>query len=324
MPIPFEQKLDKIIATLSAIKNNSQLHTEEVKKNLLSVFKNICNDLEEEVAIEEAKKLHQLYLKNREEIMKMLNDPAWPPAVDLRLICDPNSENDKIIRAAGILELVIKENLYNKKFLDYGCGEGHCVKLINEYGCKLALGYDIKAYPGWKQYHTTDFNFIKNNAPYDTILLFDVLDHLIGESPVDVLKKLKDILSENGTIYVRVHPFCSRHAFHNYHSLNKAYVHLVLPLEDIQKLCQDDPYVDFNHSGVVFPKSKYEAMFKEAGLKVKHTNVIREEVEPFFKEGLIGKFIQPHFKMNHFPEYQLSIQFIDYALVKQEHNEDEE
>ncbi|MEI6851166.1 MAG: hypothetical protein WCK26_04340, partial [Candidatus Saccharibacteria bacterium] len=35
-----------------------------------------------------------------------------------------------------------------------------------------------------------------------------------------VLAQIKDLLSDGGTVYLRTHPFCSRHATHLYHKIN--------------------------------------------------------------------------------------------------------
>ena len=67
-------------------------------------------------------------LSQFEELKKALFSDKWPVAVNPNLICDPNSSEDKKERGIGILELIIEDQLTKEsKFLDFGCGEGHCV-----------------------------------------------------------------------------------------------------------------------------------------------------------------------------------------------------
>jgi hypothetical protein len=57
----------------------------------------------------------------------LLKSDQWPQAVNEYLICDLNSEDDKDARAQGIIAAMIDPDLTGKKFLDFGCGEGHVV-----------------------------------------------------------------------------------------------------------------------------------------------------------------------------------------------------
>ena len=57
----------------------------------------------------------------------------WPEAVNPNLICDINSDEDKSERGRGIIDILIEEDLKDLKFLDFGCGEGHCPAIATEY-----------------------------------------------------------------------------------------------------------------------------------------------------------------------------------------------
>ena len=256
-----------------------------------------------------------------DQLKKALQSDTWPEAVNPNLICDPNSEQDKVERGRGIIELMIEEDLKKMKFLDAGCGEGHCAFLSAEYGTQVSIGFDIKEYDSWKGFKkdnfllTSDFEEVKKHGPYDIITIFDVIDHIKGMEPVTFLQACKSVLSDNGKIYMRCHPFVSRHATHLYHELNKAYVHLVFTTEELKQLVPNSKHVE-ESTGVTHPIKTYGDYIEQAGLKVINRRDITEKVEPFFKIPKIAERIMKHAEFGHFPEFQLSVQFIDYILGK--------
>ena len=252
-------------------------------------------------------------------LKEILHSNEWPPAVDPTLICDPNSEEDKINRAEGILELLIEENLKGKKFLDFGCGEGHIPLKAIDQNTTLSVGYDINEDPHWNEFRnkgvtlTNDMKVVESQAPYDVILIYDVIDHATLEEVKQIMVKVKSLLSNKGTVYLRAHPFCSRHATHLYHKLNKAYVHLVFTEEELAEMGYESPV----NAKILFPISQYEKIFKEAGLKVQSSNVLRERIEdtPFKKNTLVKNRIKQHFpNVKDYPSFQCEQQFLDYIL----------
>jgi 2-polyprenyl-3-methyl-5-hydroxy-6-metoxy-1,4-benzoquinol methylase len=257
-----------------------------------------------------------------ESLKQAINSNKWPEAVNPHLICDPNSTEDKIERGRGIIELMVEEDLKNLKVLDFGCGEGHTIALSSDYKTSLSVGYDIKDHNYWREVSnkanllfTSDYQTVVNQGPYDVIILFDVLDHVVNESPVSILAKARELLSNNGKIYMRTHPFVSRHATHLYHDLNKAYVHLVFTPEELRQLVPNSKYVEPSIN-VTTPINTYDKFIKEAGLKATNRRDITEKVEPFFKIPRIADRIMKNTKMNFFPEFQMSLQFLDYVLTK--------
>src|SRR5690606_19636109 len=104
----------------------------------------------------------------------LIENSKWPIAVNPEIICA--TEEDKIDRAEGIIEIFITEKLQDKKFLDFGCGEGRVVEAAAKNGAKLAIGYDTNYHKDWEDrsgniHLTSDPDFVKENGPYDIVLL---------------------------------------------------------------------------------------------------------------------------------------------------------
>lgn len=257
-----------------------------------------------------------------DSLKKALESDKWPEAVNPNLICDPNSADDKIERGRGIIELMIDEDLKGLKLLDIGCGEGHCAFLSADYDTTVSVGYDLKKYDTWDAlpvksnlHFTSDFAKVEEHGPYDIIIMFDVLDHIDREDPSQLLRRAANLLSPNGKIYLRVHPYISRSGTHLYHDLNKAYVHLVFTPAELKEIVPESKYEEKSY-GVLYPLKTYQTMIEKAGLKVENRRDITEKVETFFKIPKIAERIMKNTGMNTFPEFQMSLHFIDYVLRK--------
>lgn len=256
-----------------------------------------------------------------------LDVPDWPQAVNPNLICELDNEKEKEERANGIVELMIEENLDGKKFLDFGCGEGHVAEVASRHNTSLSIGYDIVNNENWSKRngdnleYTTHLNVVTSNAPYDVILLFDVLDHVAPydnlSAPQRVLGGVADILSPGGKIYLRCHPWTSRHATHVYHWLNKAYVHLIYTNEELENMGVNPGETT---QKVVKPVATYRQWIQESGLEVDNERIVKEPVEEFFKSPKFSekilKNVGKYGFSEGFPEFQMSVQFIDYIASK--------
>ena len=310
----FEQSLDQMIQLMVQMKESLQ---EEEKPKQAEKPKP-----QSVKAQEKPKNNNELQLESFEQVKAALESDKWPEAVNPNLICDPTSEEDKMERGRGIIELMIEEDLKGLKFLDYGCGEGHTAFLATEYETAISVGYDPNPLARWEQFEskpnlkiTTDFREVRSYAPYDVITVFDVIDHIKGHTPVELLTRVKGLLSDEGKIYLRCHPFTSRHATHLYHALNKAYLHLVFSPEELKQIVQDNTYTEEN-SGVIYPLRTYHQYLEEAGLVSVNRRDITEKVEPFFKIPKIADRIIKNTPFNEFPEFQMSLQFVDFVLKK--------
>lgn len=242
-----------------------------------------------------------------DELVKLLNSNEWPEAVPPFLICD-DSDNDKFDRAEGIIDY-INYDLKDKKFLDFGCGEGHVVKKLATDGIN-AFGYDIKQSDNfeWTNTLTTDIEFIKHNKPYDVILLYDVLDN--ADDPSNILKLIKNLCNKNTKIHVRCHPWTSRHGSHLYYQLNKAYIHLIFNDIELSKLGINIGF--FNK--IYAPIAYNQKWFKENNLKILKHETLKNPIENFFKNNQIINARLSKMYKGKFPDFQLSQSFNDYVL----------
>jgi len=257
-----------------------------------------------------------------EELVAALKSERWPDAVNKHLICDHTNPQEKMARGRGVLELMVGGDVADLKFLDFGCGEGYSTQVAANKKAKLSVGYDVNQATSWTNSQenlifTTDWEKVKENGPYNIILCFDVIDHS-HETPAELLKKMKSVLTEDGKIYLRTHPWTSRHANHFYHNINKAYIHLVFSEDELKQI---DPswgqgtQYEFN-VGYTKPIITYKNMIASAGLEVEHMREMKEEVEHFFSTPKIANRIKKATNMTEYPEFKMSLQFIDFVLTR--------
>jgi len=106
---------------------------------------------------------------------------------------NPNShltakERDTLSFPAKIL---LNKNLLVGNVLDFGCGFGNDVKLLQEKGIKIE-GYDKHYFPDYPK------------KRFDTIICFYVLNVLLPEEQATVLMELSQIVKPTGKVYIAV------------------------------------------------------------------------------------------------------------------------
>lgn len=264
-----------------------------------------------------------LNLDEENKITDIFNNEMWPPAVDSALIARTNMEKND--RAAGIVFLFLNDDVSGKKVLDFGCGDGNVSKAVADKGAALSAGYDLKKSPVWDSYPpaanllmASDFDKIVAAGPYDSVVLYDVLDH--AESPASVLAQVKTVLAPGGVVNVRCHPWCSRHGGHTYRSMNKAFSHLLMSSDSVIKLSGGEAPVQ----KVIHPRLTYEGWFAAAGFGIQSGDFAKDVVEPFFRQGQIASGLTALWKKSPLPEYAsgkvfpdfpMSQSFIDYVIT---------
>ncbi len=262
-----------------------------------------------------------------DELKSLFEGSAWPRAVDPALICDDNNEDDKMMRAENILDQSLVASLKGQKLLDFGCGMGHVAYKGTLSGAVVSVGYDIVE-SGWDKLPkadtlvmTTDFEKVKENGLYDFVIMYDVLDHLVGEEPGTALEKIKSVLAKKGKVAVRTHPYSSATGTHLYKTANKAYAHLVFTNEELDQL---GVLGGLPTMKVLHPLAMYRKFFTDAGFSVVSEIPIQQPVDPFFKANTpVAKRIKSQWKNSpdqnlrsgsQFPDFQMSLQFVDYLL----------
>jgi 2-polyprenyl-3-methyl-5-hydroxy-6-metoxy-1,4-benzoquinol methylase len=253
------------------------------------------------------------YESNLAAIREILNSDDWPVAVPENQICDnPEKEME---RAQSIVDMVMAEYFKDLKFLDYGCGHGQVAEIVAKNEASLSVGYDIKR--EWKINEsknltlTTNFDDVIHNTPYDVILMYDVLDHCAD--PIAVLSQINKITKTNSKIYVRNHPWCSRHGGHLYLQKNKAFAHLVLDEIELERIgglsCPKT-------TKIYTPLETYKDWFFKTGFKIQSVFITKTDLEDFFLNNILVRHqLKKHWGSDMLQmKENMQIDFVDYIL----------
>jgi SAM-dependent methyltransferase len=255
-------------------------------------------------------------------LKSLLSSREWPYAVNPNLMIDRKSERDQMERARSIISMLIPQQIRYQSFLDFGCGEGYVARAAVRGSAKNVVGYDpVKQWDRSPAHFLTDkWNEVVDRGPYDFVMVYDVFDHSV-ESPVDSLKKIRSVMSPQGFLMVRCHPWCSRTGNHSYLNRNKAYIHLLFPEDQLEEIGAKGIFT----RKITHPIVTYDDWFLKSGFRKLSENVRREEVEPIWsEEPILRDIIQSHWKTSYeanlangtkFPTYQLEQQFLDFLLV---------
>lgn len=94
------------------------------------------------------------------------------------------------------LRIVIDRFSKEVKILDYGCGRGFDVEYLK------SMGYDVQGYdPHFSKYNHPE---ILTDDTYDVVLCFYVLNILLPEDRIKVIKDIYRILKPGGVAYFAV------------------------------------------------------------------------------------------------------------------------
>jgi hypothetical protein len=250
------------------------------------------------------------------ELLELLHSDAWPAALEPQLYCDEGSESDEIIKADGILELVLADFISGAKVLDFGCGSGYLpMRAATQFGARFAIGYDIvdSFAERCKPFCTTNLERIAAGAPYDLIIANDVIDHLEGSTIVQTMRSISELTARSGRIFVRCHPFCSRHATHLFKVINKAFIHLIFSPRELAML----GFRGLPHLRTLLPRLDYRRDFTRAGLIWEEEFIVRDEVEDFFMTNpLLAPRLLRAFRgtVETVKPQHLEVQLVDYIL----------
>ncbi len=251
------------------------------------------------------------------QIKTLRENSQWPETVPQIQLKEP-TDDDQRKRAKAVMDMILTRSLTGLDFLDFGCGDGWLAEEALRRGARLADGYDVDESPKWAELKaksptlTFTSTFHEIDAMYDVIMLYDVLDHVYD--PIDVMSKVKSLLKPNGIVYVRCHPWTSKHATHVFkQGINKAYFHLFASWDEIQEQLGENPIFTRVETD---PLTAYRYWFQP--FKIMKENVITEPVADFFLTPDMKKLIQESQKLSskeatNFLK-RMEIQFVDYRL----------
>jgi diadenosine tetraphosphate (Ap4A) HIT family hydrolase len=122
---------------------------------------------------------------------------------------NPNSHLTAIERTSLSYpaRVLINKNKMKGKILDFGCGIGKDVELLNSKGYDIT-GYDPYYFPNYP------------SEKFDTILCFYVLNVLLPEEQAEVLMNVSNLLKPNGKAYFAVRRDIQYEGFRN-HKVHK-------------------------------------------------------------------------------------------------------
>lgn len=255
----------------------------------------------------------------------IINNPNWPEAVPQDLLADITSEDDMNCRAGTIIDCTIDVDMQGKTFLDFGCGDGYVAREALNRGVEKSVGYDIFISDKWESVKQglTNLEFVDDydelkGQKFDIILIYDVIDHC--EKPLGLLVQAKKLLADDGVIYLKCHPWTSRHGTHIYKTLNRAYVHLLVKDENLKKM---------GHNGLkvrklLHPIQSYREWIDRSGLVIKDEKVITNNLDKFFRDNektrkSIYKHWSAELEKGEISEDSinriLEIEFVEYTLT---------
>ncbi|MGH1394245.1 MAG: HIT domain-containing protein [Trichormus sp.] len=122
-------------------------------------------------------------------------------------------------------QFLLNQNLLQGKILDFGCGFGNDVKLLQQKGFDIT-GYDPYYFPQFPHHK------------FDTIICFYVLNVLFPEQQANVMMEVSHLLKPGGKAYFAVRRDIKKEGFREH------YVHKKPTYQCIAKLPFNSIYVD--------------------------------------------------------------------------------
>lgn len=135
-------------------------------------------------------------------------------------------------------QFLLKNNLLQGKVLDFGCGLGNDVKLLNQKGFDVT-GYDPYYFPEYP------------DEKFDTIICFYVLNVLFLEDQSNVLMDVSHLLKPGGKVYYAVRRDLKREGFreHYVHKKQTYQCNVKLPFKSVylDESCEIYEYDHYNN-----------------------------------------------------------------------------
>ena len=265
-------------------------------------------------------------LKDFTELRMLLKSNEWPAAVEDENIL--GKEQGKI-KAYATLETLVRNDMEGMRVLDLNCEDGLCcLSAVKDFSARKAVGYASLQSGNANERQevishervtlTSEWSVVEENGPYDIIFANDVLDH--SNDFDKTLEKVQKIRSEVSRVFIRCHPWVSRHGAHLHAQINKAFVHLVFSPEELQNMGYEPKR--FTHR-LLDPLASYSQLFQKIGFSTVRYEPVRTTVEPFFytNERVMRRIKEKWQTMSgysdgkKFPREFMEIEVVDYTLI---------
>ena len=262
----------------------------------------------------EEEKQHRI--ARAKHVSDLMGIECWPAAIPQFQADAKPTEEDMINRANAVLDMCLGTSVEQASFLDYGCGDGYIAAQMALRGPSSITGYDIVPSETWQRLgsekvnYTADTNSLEGQG-YDILFLYDVLDHAVD--PECVMKHVKYLAKPGSLVYVRCHPWTSKHASHLPKvGLNKAYIHMFLTFEELVERGFKPLFTRIETN----PLEAYRWWFRD--FKIVNERPIYDDVSEFFhvqafKELLANEQQIPMKDIDAFLD-RMRLQFVDFTL----------
>jgi diadenosine tetraphosphate (Ap4A) HIT family hydrolase len=135
-------------------------------------------------------------------------------------------------------QFLLNNNLLQGKILDFGCGLGNDVKLLNQ------KGFDVT---GYDPYYFSEYP----DQKFETIICFYVLNVLFPEDQANVMMEVSHLLKPGGKVYYAVRRDLKREGFreHYVHKKPTYQCNVKLPFKSayLDEYCEIYEYVHYNN-----------------------------------------------------------------------------
>jgi SAM-dependent methyltransferase len=265
---------------------------------------------------EEKEKQKQHLVARGHHIDALLGINCWPVAIPQHQASAKATEADNINRANAVLDSCLATSVEGAHFLDYGCGDGYIASQVAMRGANSITGYDIVPSDHWQRLdneivkYTTDVNDLTPKG-YNIIFLYDVLDHCAD--PIGVMSHIKYLAKPGAIVYVKCHPWTSRHASHlPKYGLNYAYMHMFLSHEELVDRGFKPLFTRIEKN----PMEAYHWWFKD--FKIIKEKPIYDGVNGFFHEPAFKELlaVEQQLKPDEIDPFleRMKLQYIEYTL----------
>jgi len=249
-------------------------------------------------------------LKELTELRYEIKKAEWPEAENLTI-----QHHQKILKTMGEL---ISVPIRNKSILDFGSCHTDLAKIAkNKFEAKTVVVFDCDLCQKYETnltdpsiVSTDNFRIVEQSAPYDIIVINDVLDHT--EKPVYWLKRLNQLLVKNtGRLFVRVHPWTSRNGTHLSEQINKAYLHLIFSDDELATLGVTNKFT----RKIIDDVESYKRYFEESSLKMLNHKIYKKSIDlALLQNKVVIERIKNNTNIQDNLFEKLEIEFIDFEL----------